>query len=207
MKNVLITQGGCGTASLQKVTTNVINGDVHIHERYPESMDIKYPNSKVVYLFGNPYDCLMSLARRDKFLLEHCHNLKCFIPLKENKFHQFCKDDRSNFPTGTPEEILEIYLDFDQDIYNFKDHYERWKNLKDKTYSIRFIKYEGLKNNGITPLNEWWDTNINWNFAGRTSNYKQLDERLFSKLENMYGKWFDEYQKLPEIEDFYAINN
>ena len=208
MKNVFITQGGCGTSSLSGVTTNYVNRDVHIHERYPETINDKFLNSKVVYLFANPYDCLLSLARRDRYLLEHAYNIRCPIPIEENKFHQFCRDDRSNFPTGTTEEKLEIYLDFGQDIYDFKDHYERWKILKNKTYSIRFIKYEGLLKYGLSLFNDWWGTDIDesvWKPRMRSSDYSKLDAKLIEKLEFLYKDWFDMYNILPDVEDIVTV--
>ena len=207
MSNIFITQGGCGTTSIiNHIRPHTEN--IHIHERCSDLIDKNYPNSKVVYVFGNPYDCLMSLARRDMFLLEHCHNMRCSIPIEKNKFHQLCKDDRSNFPKGTPEEILETYLDLQQDIFKFKDHYERWKVTDNKAYSIRLIKYEGLLNHGLSLFNDWWGTDIDesiWKPRMRSSDYSKLDAKLIEKLEFLYKDWFDVYNILPDVEDIIAV--
>ena len=209
-KNILITQGGCGTTSLIPILQSYIADDVHRHERIPELLENKHPTSKVVYIFGNPYDTLVSCSGRkfgeDSFLYYHASNLIWdeILPDKKNKHKQLLESD--GHPRGTAEEILESYLDVEQDCFDFENHYSRWKHKKDRTYSIRFVRYEGLLQHGISLFNEWWDVNIPenvWSPRQRNADYTNLNKDVFSKLESMYGDWFEKYQSLPLVEDVY----
>ena len=206
-KNIFITQGGCGTESLMGILKPHIVDDIHRHERNPEEV-LKYPNSRILYIFPNPYDLILSSCGRkfgsDSFLYYHASNLVSYVSDEDNKFRQLC--ETKGHPQGNAEEVLKIYLELNQDILGLENHYKNWRNDKNRNYSIRFVKYEGLCNHGIELFNEWWDINIppdKWLFKKRKADYTKLNKDLFSKLESMYGDWFEQYQSLPLIEDVY----
>jgi hypothetical protein len=217
--NIIITQGACGTNSLVKgtnkrdavlISPNVLSGDdVHIHTRDSKDVDSRFPNSKIIYIFPNPYDLVLSSSGRkfgeDTFIYYHSGNLiPKYIRDEDNKYKQFC--DTNGHPTGTSEEILIKYLDFNQDIMGLEDHYNKWRYNKNRSYSIRFVKYEGLLEHGVSLFNDWWGLNIPeylWNPLKRSANYKNLSKDTISKLELLYGEWFEKYQSLPLVEDLY----
>lgn len=212
--NIFITQGGCGTNSLMNKVVipgnNVLSGDdVHIHSRNAMEIDSQFPNSKIIYIFANPYDIMVSSCGRkfgeNPFIYYHAGNLlPKYVSDEDNKYKQFC--DINGHPTGSAEEILIKYLDFDQDTLGLEDHYNKWRYNENRTYSIRFVKYEGLLKHGVHIFNDWFGWNISpniWMPRTRNANYKHLSKETFSKLESMMGDWFEKYESLPLFEDVY----
>ena len=148
MNNILITPGCCGTNSLLPLLRPRYIVDAptaHVHERHSSKVDSHHPYSKVVYVFANPYDIILSSCGRrwgtDTFLYHHAASIQSYINTSKgeiNKYYDYC--DKNGHPQGSAEEVLEIYLDLNQDMMGLEDHYKKWKYNENRTYSIRFIK-------------------------------------------------------------------
>ena len=207
---IFVTPGSCGTTTLlgkfREISSTYLK-DVHVHERDAKKVSDENPSGKVIYLFANPYDTLISYARRYNFLLFASFNLGCemFMKSEDHKLKKIFTEQPDFFEKNDWEYILETYLDLNQDTFNLKHHYDQWKNTKINKLPTRFIRYEGLLEGGLHLFQSWWNCDVlkghRFQNVPRRSNYDNLSSTLKNKLEKMYGDWFNQYYSLPEVED------
>jgi hypothetical protein len=165
------------------------------HSRNPE---LPPENSKVMYLFANPYDTVLSYFRRavwndesncqssnNSWLEHHCRNL-------EGDSRYFNKPENR---------VLENFLKDDYDPFLLSEHIEKWMSHENRNYELWLMRYESLSINGINPFIEYWNLpkDMSFNFKIRNSDWKSNSVEIQQGLERKYGSLFEIYYSLPLV--------
>jgi hypothetical protein len=200
MANLLITQGCTGTYSIINSIGDYFNfgkghGKINHHCRNPNmdpERNISFDDSKLVYLFCNPYDyTLSSFNRGSKFIINH------------NSYEQ-CNADYEYFKLNTRQTLIE-YLKDPYDAFLYKEHAFGYLKNHDRKYNLLFMKYESLSEFGISPLISFWELNVNSNiykFKKRKSNWQNETEEVKELLVKKYGDVMEWYESLPLMKEY-----
>ena len=200
MTNLMITQGCTGTYSIIDVLGDHFNfgrghGNINHHCRNPNrdpDRNISFDGSKLVYIFCNPYDYVISSFNRgERFNIAH------------NGADQ-CNGDYEYFENNIGQTLVE-YLKDPYDAYKYREHAEGYLNNVDRKYSLLFLKYEALSEYGIKPLINFWNLDVNpalYTFKKRKSDWTQQPEEIKELLKSKYGDVMEWYQKLPLVQEF-----
>jgi hypothetical protein len=200
MTNILITQGCTGTYSIINSIGDYFNfgkghGKINHHCRNPNKdpdKNVLFDNSKLVYIFCNPYDyTISSFNRGEKFNKLHNRPDQC-----DGDYEYF---EKRNGLT------LKKYLEDPYDAFFYKEHAIGYLENDGRNYDLLFMKYEALSKFGISPLISFWNLNINPNiytFKMRKSDWKNENEEIKSLLKNKYGDIMDWYESIPLIQEY-----
>jgi|2_EtaG_2_1085320.scaffolds.fasta_scaffold05129_1 hypothetical protein len=205
-KNYLISPGSVGSTYLENLFGTCIKSvktDYNAHER--NSNLAIFNNSKVCYIFGNPYDIVLSYFRRGFMVLpyQHAGNMAGDVGVLRKTFHGGALCWFDNKPVfGKHSWSLDEYLELNNDPFKLEEHFLNWYRNPDRKYEIMFLKYE-TSNNHIKELCTWF--NIGEKYAdkyqrkNRNSNYKNLNNTRLKKMQRLYGDFFDRVESLPDL--------
>jgi len=204
--NYLISPGSVGSTYLEDLFGSCIKSvktDYNAHERN-SNLPI-FNNSKVCYIFGNPYDVVLSYFRRGfmTFPYQHTSNMSgdlnalCKVPpfISQSFSNPFCW-------FGKPSWNLDEYLELNSDPFKLEHHFLNWYKNPERNYEIMFLKYETLGDH-IRDLCLWF--NIDEGYVdkyerkSRNSNYKNLNDTRLKKMQRLYGDFFDRVESLPDL--------
>lgn len=182
----IVTPGACGTyyiASLLGIQYNKLN--LNTHRRNP-SMPKNF-KGKIIYLYSNPYDAIISFHRRGflKKPYSHCTHIGGDLKILNQK----------------KEWTLKEYLSLGIDCFKLQEHFRSWFDFDKRTYDIMFIKYESLPTT-IDKLLEWYqlpNLKNNFKFIKRRSNWKEQPKEIIDKLDLVYGEYKNYLNGLAEV--------
>lgn len=217
----IVSQGGCGSTvffdqlgygSKCQHVIDCVCVKKHIKASYLTK--IKFPkNTKILYIYGNPYDQIISLSRRN--LIPHViyeyenlcsekytntFNNSSFLKWGSYELKNTTKKHNENFTV----EYISKYIEDSNIFLDFKEHYMSWRKIPIKNVSVRFIKYEEILKSGKEKICSWLKRDFYFEPKKRNSNYLEFRNKhpdLFKKIENRYKNWFNIYEKLPLVED------
>lgn len=203
MKNFLITQGCTGTYSIINCIGEYFNfgknhGSINHHCRNPNldpDRNISFDESKLVYIFCNPYDYTISSFNRG---------------VKFNEIHNRpnqCDGDYKYFRDREGQTLKE-YLEDPYDAYRYREHAEGYLNNIDRKYDLLFLRYESLAVYGIKPLLEFWNLDVdpnNYRFKKRKSDWTKEPQEIKDLLHLKYGDMMKWYESLPLVQLFNKI--
>lgn len=155
------------------------------HTPYPPFSIV--PSQKFIYLFGNPVHATISLFRR-KF-----HHLQS-IKVQEGS--------QTNSPI--PKEMtLEEYASEGIDKFGFADHFHNWYQAECMN-QILFVRYETLFEN-LSPILDFAQLpksaiDVFPQKRKRESLEMNIPKQTYRQLQNMYGDFLNELERLPDIE-------
>jgi len=185
MRNYQLSPGGCGSCALEDFFGNHINyprDSWNAHERDSNKPD---PNSKVAYIYADPYNTILSYYRRN-FLVTpyyHCQHISGDVNILNVK----------------PSWTLEEFLQMSEDPFRLRDHFRGWYDNKNRTYDIMFIKYESLPYT-FPKLCEWFNyDNKSFDFKSRNSEWESQSDTIKENLDRLYGAYREELSKLDDI--------
>jgi hypothetical protein len=194
MNNFLITQGSCGTYALKYCMGEYFNYGYKIpwntHSNNPNTPP---KDSRVVYLFANPYDTILSYFRRDKvefncnggFLFPHTTNIGGDVDYFKNPENR----------------IIENFLKDEYDPFFLREHYDKWATYNERNYDLVMMRYEELSENGVSSFIDYWDLpkNLEFKFRKRSSDWQNEPQEIQDRLKQKYGEYFDAYHSLPLV--------
>lgn len=153
-------------------------------------------DAKIVYLFSNPLDTLLSFERRG-FL----EGYDMAVANLQGDFETYKKLKITS---------LKEYIYHQKDLFMFGHHFNSFYELPNK---VLFIKYEALKEN-IKFISRWADVTIDTDepFVERNSDFKKCDCKTLRGMIDIHGGWVDHYNSLPDYftnkgTDKYKFNN
>lgn len=218
----IVSQGGCGStvffdqldygSRCQKVK-NCACVKKHVLATYLKN--IKFTkNTKVLYIYGNPYEQILSVARR--YLIpalvyeyknsDHSIYQNTFIESEFLKWHRSVitstKEKRSS-EAGLVE-MISRYISDSVAFLDFRSHYMSWKKVRLKNVSIRFMKYDEILNSGKEKVCSWLNRDFDFEIKKRITDYRVFEKdnpEIFKMIEEKYKAWFNLYRKLPLVED------
>lgn len=182
---ILITPGAAGSYMMAQLVggSKYLNGGIEFFNRHHHTGIINNVN-KVIYLYSNPYDTILSFHSR-KFMdsSNHCTYLGGDV--------QFLN---RNLGLG-----LEEFLSLRYDPFFLKQHFNSYYINGGEQYSLMMVKYESLPEN-IDIVLEWLDRSEcreNFNFIPRISKYQEQTKHIQSLLEYTWGDLMQQQSELP----------
>jgi hypothetical protein len=156
------------------------------HQRIPPA-DAEVPAGfRVVYLFADPRNAVVSLFRRG-FQGGHYRGMRLQKPTPEAE-HRLID--------------LDHFLDAQVDDFELADHFERWHARASRTYPVLFLRYEAL--------GDAWPTVRDFlglsadvpclPIRARASEWQLLPDDARERLEVMYGDMARLLAALPAVE-------
>lgn len=186
----LLSVGSSSQTYLRKVLDGVIvphseNGWIG-HERDASLPFLK--GSKVMYVFTDPFEVILSYNRRG-FLNHECPHIDNI------------RGDADYFRSKN-NWTLEKFLDNEYDFFGIEQHFYNWYNHKKRDYDIMFIKYEHLKDN-FDKVCDWYEVGYEYcdkyEFKKRNSNVSDQKPEILDGLENIFGDFRKKLESLPNI--------
>ena len=170
-------------------------------------------DTTVVYLYGNPFNCLLSFYGKQK--LNNYWGRKSLIPYTNGRKQERCKwvkktcyDLVGNYDKINDDWDVNGYLNNGEDLFKWEENFDKWIN-SETDYAILFIHSEDMWEN--------WDE-IVWHLFGknnlkddgtkhiklpekiqRKSDWTKLPEKTKTKLFNLYGNLYDKVNSLPSV--------
>lgn len=156
------------------------------HQRLPPARD-EVPNGfRVVYIFADPRNAVVSLFRRG-FQGGHYRGMRLQKPPPE--VEQRFVD-------------LDHFLDAGVDDFGLADHFERWHARALRPYPVLFLRYEQMPETWPT-LRDFVGLPADQPFLTmrpRASEWQSLPDAARARLDEMYGDLARELAALPAVE-------
>lgn len=195
MKNFLITQGCTATYSLigavGKHFNYGTNPSFNHHNRNANNVAFT-EESRVVYIFCNPYDYVLSCFRR----WENTDGVR--------SHNQQCGGDNEYYVSKNYKGLKDFLSD-PYDSFKYKEHADGYLYNDQRKYNLLFAKYEVLSEYGIKPILDFWNLDNDpdcFKFKQRSSNWKNESQEIKDLLEFKYGdvmKWYEELPLMQEL--------
>ena len=185
--------------SLGKSTAEIEH--CHRHDRVPPK--IINDEDKVVYLFGNPLNSVISFFNRRYYL--HSGHGSGYQSIRESRkdwAYKHCNKIQGDCSDFSIDWNLEDYLSNGKDLFNLEEHFDNWVNAK-VDYPILLIKYETIWEHlpDIFLYLELPDSQIE-NFPRkqkRISDWREQSDHIKKSLLMIYGSLFDKINNFDEI--------
>jgi hypothetical protein len=192
--NGLITQGATGTHAVERALGDNLHRprNWNHHQRNPDHEQFEGVD-KVVYLFCNPYDHLLSLFRNcqsyNYWAVDHTKNCG-------GNWDWFAHFAAMFDPTD-----LNTFLTVPGDPIMYREHaagYIRGGH----SYDLLVCRYEILEENGLAPICDFFGIETpDWEFKQRNSNWEEEPTELRQLLHRKYYPVLDWYNALPLIQE------
>jgi hypothetical protein len=167
------------------------------HLRNPPAPEEVPPGFRVVYLFGDPRNALMSIFRRG--LQESAYRWLHFR--EDGDILEWLKE-------RPPEEArqrlssLEAFLEAGVDEFQLEDHLERWLTRQRSGYQVLFIRFESLPDTwpavrdfvGLDPHHPAVE------LRRRGSDWETLPPALREQINEVYGGLVERIEALPAVQ-------
>jgi hypothetical protein len=179
--------GGVGTRTFYEFIKKYrpVNGQVNVHNGFPPEL---HHQERMVYLYGNPCEAVMSFYRRNLELNGWFKNEYCKI------------NNLENFEANT----LEEYIEMGKDYYQLENHFDKY-STQDK-FPMLLIKYEKLWDNLDYILAYLNLESYKSDFPKkreRNSKFKNLSESQQEKFLRIHERLINKMNKFPDI---YVLN-
>jgi hypothetical protein len=166
------------------------------HLRVPPPPDDVPPGFRVLYLYGDPRNAVVSIFRRG--LQEFAY-----------RWLHFREDDdivewlREELPVQVSQRLssLEAFLEAGIDEFQLEDHLERWLERERAGYQVLFVRFESLSDTwpsvrdfvGLGPDYPCLE------LKARSSNWTTLPPTLRNEIDALYGGLARRMEALPPI--------
>ncbi len=208
MKLLVCSFGGVASKTFIKGVVTVANKQVpwhHGHYRVPPgAVD---DDVRVVYLFGNPLNAIISFFNR-RVARSQLHGFggqEDIHPSREWALNH-CRNLQGEWQSLDSSWGLEEYLDNGKDLFGLEDHFSNWHTAI-RGYPILSLKYETLWGH-LGEIAQFLeipevDTAEFPPQEKRGSDWKSLSGPVQKKLYNMYGGL---YERIQEIDEFSILH-
>jgi len=187
MRYYLVSTGGVGSCAVERWAHDKLCKE-HLGKRWSahtrDPLIYTEEGVRVLYIFGNPYNQLLSFFRRGfmKAPYLHCQHVGGLVAhlSQENQWE-----------IGT-------YLTERRECYKLRQHFEGWWGFKHRQYDIMFIRYETIPNH-INDLREWFGIEERFEFVPRASDFTKQSEAIQAGLVKMFGDYKEMLDALPDV--------
>jgi len=160
MRTAMYSFGGCGTLFFQRAIEreDIYHSIFSQGDRHRTNPPEFQPDDKIVYLFGDPRNAVLSFYSRG-FGQLHAKNLKVDY-------------SRDLFPR-----TIEDYICQNRDAWGLELHFDTWQKLKDRPNTL-YVRYEGLETEeGLARVEEFLGCGMRKiAFKKRKSNFEKYPE-------------------------------
>jgi len=183
----LISHGGCGTHAyldLMYKCGKARPPGWKSHRRDP-NIEITTPG-RMVYLYGDPYDAMLSFDRRGFFEHEsHCRNIS---------------GDAAGMGRLRDKSLLG-FLRNGIEYFDIANHVRGWMNYSARSYDIMFVKYERLAYL-IPDILDYLDIpsecQKHFQWVPRQSKWQNASPEIQQRLESMFGEYREWWMGLDD---------
>jgi hypothetical protein len=156
------------------------------HQRVPPDPDKVPAGFRVVYLYGDPRNALLSLFSRE--LQEATYRWLYFRPPPE--------DVRQRLSS------LEAFLEAGTDEFKFEDHLDRWLTREPSGYEVLFLNFESLPDSwpALRTFVELRPDYPCLELKPRKSDWQALPDTQRERLDRMYGGLARRIEALPPVQ-------
>lgn len=183
--NYQVSPGGVGSCALEDFFGGAINhprSSWNAHERDPSKLP---EGAKATYVFGDPYNIILSYFRRGflKYPYTHATHMGITSPVLLAK----------------QEWSIEDFLNLKEDPFKLEEHFLNWMY---SGRNLMMIRYESLPRT-INYLCSWYglpfEYGNSFKFIPRASDFDKLDAELKKKMRRLYGGFKEMMEEMPDV--------
>ena len=179
MRNHFIGPGGCGMHFMRSLFEDEASCFTHTRR-----IDSVQKGDKVLYIFVDPYNAVLSYDRRG--FLKQSHHVRNI------------EGDIEGFNQGSPWDLSK-FLSNGTDFFLLYDHFNRWYMHHEREYEIAFVKYESLSTSMDSVCEFFGLPHKQFSYKARNSDWNNLDEQELAMLQSMYGDYHKVWSELPDF--------
>ena len=181
-QSAMVSMGGVGSTALARHIGSIADKTVKEHAYSPCMYDGNR-NLRLGYMFGNPYNAVLSVFRRN------------FQQMHAKAMHA----DSPTLPPDLRGVTLEAYLEKGIDAFSIERQFDNWVNQHHSRHPTLLIKYEGLANN-IDDVLAFFGVKDAFGVKERQSSWLDQPPHIRTGLERMYGKLNEKIEAMPELQ-------
>lgn len=180
-KSAMASMGGVGSTALARHIGSIADKTVKEHAYSPRVFD-QYDNIKLGYIYGNPYNAVLSVFRRG---YQHMHV-------------RAMNADSGTEPKNLEGISLEEFLAQGKDEFYMERQFDNWTSEVNPKHPIILIKYEALADH-IGEILDFFGTKDPFEVKERKSSWLDQPESIRKQLEKVYGGLFEKVEAMPSI--------
>jgi len=180
-QSAMVSMGGVGSTALARHIGSIADKTVKEHAYSPCMYD-GTRNLRLGYMFGNPYNAVLSVFRRN------------FQQMHAKAMHA----DSPTLPPDLRGVTLEAYLEKGIDAFSIERQFDNWVSQPHSRHPTLLIKYESLANN-IDDVLAFFGVKDAFGVKERQSSWRDQPPHIRTGLERMYGKLNEKIEAMPEI--------
>lgn len=181
LRCALASMGGVGSTALARHLGSIADKTPREHVYSPVVYD-GMSNLTLGYMFGNPYNAVLSIFRRN---YQHMH-AKAMNALS------------GTVPPDLRRVSLEEFLERGIDEFYIERQFDNWTNNPNPKHPTILIKYEELEGH-IDEVLQFFGCKRPFAIKPRRSSWQEQPENIRSGLETMYGSLNEKIQAMPGI--------
>ena len=181
-QSAMVSMGGVGSTALARHIGSIADKTVKEHAYSPCMYDGNR-NLRLGYMFGNPYNAVLSVFRRN------------FQQMHAKAMHA----DSPTLPPDLRGVTLEAYLEKGIDAFSIERQFDNWVSQPHSRHPTLLIKYESLANN-IDDVLAFFGVKDAFGVKERQSSWLDQPPHIRTGLERMYGKLNEKIEAMPEIQ-------
>jgi hypothetical protein len=184
--------GGCGTSAVYAYLSDAgldipktFGQFPFKHQRVPPDPTIVPPGFRVVYLYGDPRNAVLSIFRRGR-QLSHYRGMRLANPSSEAQARL---------------SSLESFVRAGIDYYELEDHFEQWWGRSSHSFPVLFVRYELLAHVWPT-LRDFVGLPAGYPclpLKSRSSDWRSLPPPTQTQLDRIYGRFARRVSSLPPV--------
>lgn len=180
----MCSMGGVGSTALARHIGSISDKTVREHAYSPAVYD-SYTNLRLGYMFGNPYNAVLSVFRRG-YQQMHVKAMNA---------------NSQTVPVDLSGVGIEAFLERGVDEFHIERQFDNWADEQNAKHPTVLIKYEGLSRS-IGDVLEFFDMTKPFVVKARQSAWQSQPEHIRKGLERMYGGLAEKIEAMPDITIF-----
>lgn len=175
----MCSMGGVGSTALARHVGSIADKTIREHA-YTPAVYNEEKNIKLGYMFGNPYDAVLSVFRRN---FQDMHS----------------KAMNVNSPTPyTPLKgvSIEAYVEEGIDHFNIERQFNHWLDETQTQHPTLLIKYESLTES-IEDILKFFECDNAFEIKKRNSAWREQPAHVVEGLQKMYGGLAERIEAMP----------
>jgi hypothetical protein len=180
-KSAMTSMGGVGSTALARHIGSIADKTVREHA-YSPCVYHNIKNLRLGYMFGNPYNAVLSIFRRN------------YQQMHVKAMHAGTDTQPADLRGVT----LEEYLERGVDEFFIERQFDNWVNQAHPEHPTILIKYEELQDN-IGDVLAFFGVKDSFNVKKRNSSWLDQPAHIRKGLERVYGGLYEKIEAMPGI--------
>ena len=177
----MCSMGGVGSTALARHIGSISDKTTREHAYSPVMYD-QINNLRLGYMFGSPYNSVLSIFRRH-YQAMHAKAMNANSPTRPVKLRGV---------------TLEEYLEGGVDYFRMERQFDNWVGNSDPRHPTILIKYEDLGTH-IGEVLDFFGCNKDFSVKARRSSWQEQPLHIRRGLEHIYGSLHEKVQAMPGL--------